>query len=97
MCDSGDGDGFDDEPPTVVRYDVRYLVCEGAECNPQIREYDLLIERFEGGRGDISWIKDWARLLRHTLHERVGGMNWDPARGWIGTFRCGRCGHVRQF
>lgn len=77
--------------------DERILVCEGA-CNPDIYDYDQLCVQMQGGNQflmpDVAFR---ARRLRHTLHVRSRSEFWDVHRGWIRSFRCQVCGHVRKF
>jgi len=77
--------------------DERILVCEGP-CNPDIYDYDTLVIQMQAGNqflvGDVAFR---ARRLHHTRHVRSRSEHWDIMRGWIRSFRCEICGHVRKF
>lgn len=74
----------------------RILICEGASCNPDIKDYDEQIIQYGAGRSNKPFVVEWCRRLIHTRHEQVSGRNW-AAGGWQGGYRCTRCGHVRRF
>lgn len=78
--------------------DSRVLICEG-RCNPLLREYDGLVERYgaEPVIATLKYIMLRVRQLVYTRHERCRGEHWDPKHGWIRSFRCQVCGAVKKF
>lgn len=82
------------------------LVCEGA-CNPDIHDYDQAASRIgpsdyrrtrEIDARQVQILYDWVRRLVHTHHECIRTKHWSKSgHGWVRSFRCTVCGHVREF
>lgn len=81
--------------------EIRYLVCESQKCNPRLHDYDQLVERyaqFGGDRHARAYIRERAGTLNHTphvTHEKFD--KYDSRMGWIKSWKCLECGHVRKF